>query len=96
MWVGVRPPLFVKGHRLRCGPQGANDPQNGRGLLRSVGYGFPWSLLFSANQGPVLFLSPIPKSKELWELCFLYKIPKQGVLQRRESSGQTQGLDLAL
>lgn len=42
------------------------------------------------------FCLPIPKSEELWELCFLYKIPKQGVLQRRESSGQTQGLDLAL
>lgn len=87
MWVGVRPPLFVKGHRLRCGPQGANDPQNGRGLLRSVGYGFPWSLLFSANQGPVLFLSPIPKSKELWELCFLLKSQSKGYCRE----GRVQG-----
>lgn len=94
--MGVRSLLFVKGQGLRCGPQGAGDPQNGGGRLRSMGYGFLWSLLpsFSANHGPVLRL-PVPMPQALWELCVLYEAPKPRVLGRRESSGQTQGLDLA-
>lgn len=93
--MGVRPPLFVKGQGLRCGPQGARDPQNGQGWLRSVGYGFPWSLSPSLPTKALYSQSPIPKPKELWELCVRYETQKPGVLQRRESSGQTQGLDLA-
>lgn len=88
--MGVRLPVFVKGHELRCGPQGASDPQRVEGGLEMWDMVFLGASPFSANQGPVLSL-PVPKL-ELWELC---EIPNKGVLHRRESSGQTQGLDLA-
>lgn len=38
--MGVGLPLFVKGHELRCGPQGAGDPQMVEGGLEM------WDMVF--------------------------------------------------